>query len=324
MGRSLEQIQLGGLGLRRKHHEDGEHAAGRDRLAIDEAKRIGDGIPHPPDALLTAAVTEKPLLEADPIKIADHLHGAVVIHQAPHDRAGAQGQGIAQLVNPVELGGSEKGLEAIEGSADRKAEIQFAQVATLVHEQVGVLLGEQVVDRAHLAQQGEEVGVIEEEDMQPHLDVVALAIHPAAHLAAHERAGLVEVHAVARVHQIHSSRQTRQTGTHDGDAHLHTPVIDRLYGGAGRGCGASQGGNRPECRRIPDPSGVRGPAPSRPAGSQNRSDRTLADPKPTNHGQASCRHGAWHHPETAARAVPPGCGASGPPPGSLRISSIEW
>ena len=160
---------------------------------------------------LAAAMAEEPLLKADAIQVANHPHRPLVIHQAAHDRAGAQGQGIAQLVDPVELGGGEKGLEAVEGGAEGKAEIQLAQVAAGIHEQVGVVLGEEVVDRPHLAQQGEEVGVVEEEHMQPHLDVVAALIHPAAHLAAHERPGFVEIHLMAGIHEIHGRGQTRQT-----------------------------------------------------------------------------------------------------------------
>ena len=179
----------------------------------------------------------EPVFKADAIEVADHRHGALVIDQAAHDRAGAQGQGIAQLVDPVELGGGEEGLEAVEGGADREAEIELAQVAALVHKQVGVVFGQQVVEGAHLAQQGKQVGVVEEEDMQPHLDVVAALIDPAAHLAAHERPGLVQVHLVAGIDQINRRRQTGQTRTHDGDPHPCTPLVARLYGEAGSPCG---------------------------------------------------------------------------------------
>lgn len=88
---------------------------------------------------------------------------------------------------------------------------------------MGVGLGQQVFKGPHLAQQGEQVGVVEEEHMQPHLDVVAVPIHPAANLAAHEGACLVEIHLVAGLHQIHRRRQTGQSRTHDGDAHPAAP-----------------------------------------------------------------------------------------------------
>ncbi len=56
--------------------------------------------------------------------------------------------------------------------------------------------------------------------MQPHFDVVAALVHPAAHLAAHERSGLVEVHLMAGLHKIHRSGQARETGTDYRDLHL--------------------------------------------------------------------------------------------------------
>ena len=209
--RPLEQVELGGFGFGSKHHEDGEHAASRDRFTVDEAQGIGDRIPHPLDALLAAAMAEEPLLKADAIKVANHLHRPLVIHQTAHNRAGAQRQGIAQLVEPVELGGGEKGLQAVEGCAEGEAEIQLAQVAAGIHEQVGVVFREQVVDRTHFAQQGKEVGVVEKEHMQPHLDVIAALIDPAAHLAAHKWPGFVEIHLMAGIHQIHGRGQTSQT-----------------------------------------------------------------------------------------------------------------
>ena len=116
VGRSLEQVEFGGLGAGGEHQEDGQHAAGRNRGAIDETQGIGNRVPHPFDTAAAAAMTQEPGFKTDGIELADHPHGPVVIHQSPHDRAGAQGEGIAQLVNPVELGRSEKGLEAIEGS----------------------------------------------------------------------------------------------------------------------------------------------------------------------------------------------------------------
>ena len=158
--------------------------------------------------------------KADGIQGADGAHRPLVIHQAPHDRTRAQGQGIAQLVDPAELRRGEERLEAVEGSPDREAEIQFPQVATLVHEQVGVLFGQQVFKGTHLPHQGEEVGVIEEEHMQPHFDVVAAVIDPAAHLAAHERASLVEIHLMPGIHQVHRSGEARETGTDNRDPHL--------------------------------------------------------------------------------------------------------
>ena len=86
-----------------------------------------------------------------------------------------------------------------------------------------MILGEQIVDRSHLAHQSEQVGVVEKEDMQPHFDVIAAVVHPAAHLAAHEGTGFVEIHLVAGIHQIHSRGQSSQTRTHDRDPHRLLP-----------------------------------------------------------------------------------------------------
>ena len=219
MGRSLQQIELGGFRLGRKHHEDGEHAAGGDGLAIDKAQGVGNGVPHPSDAFGATAMADEPILETDGVEGSDGAHRPLVIHQTAHYRAGAQGQGIAQLVDPAELRCGEKRLEAVKGCANGEAKIQLPQIAPLVHEQVRVLLGQKILERSHLAHQGEEVGVIKEEDVQPHLDVVTALIHPAAHLAAHEGTGFVEIHLMARIHEVHCSGEAGEAGTNDRDPH---------------------------------------------------------------------------------------------------------
>ena len=164
-------------------------------------------------------MADKPILETDGIQGADGAHRPLVIHESPHDWTGAQGQGIAQLVDPAELGRREEGLETVERCSDGEAEIQLAQITALVHEQMGVLLGQQVFKRTDLAHQGKEVGVVEEKDMQPHLDVVAAVIHPAANLAAPERTRFVEVNGMACIDQIHRSREAGETGTDNRDPH---------------------------------------------------------------------------------------------------------
>ena len=87
-----------------------------------------------------------------------------------------------------------------------------------------VLLRQQILQGAHLAHQGKEVGVIEKEHMQAHLDMVAFGVFPAAHLAAHERPGLIKIHLMAGVHQIHGGGQSSQTGADDGDSHPCAPM----------------------------------------------------------------------------------------------------
>ena len=98
---------------------------------------------------------------------------------------------------------------------------------------MGVVFGEEIAECSHLGHQGKEVGVVEEEDMQPHLNVVALGVFPTAHLAAHEGARLIEIHLVAGINQINRRRQPSQTRTHDGDPHAPSPqTVGRLYGEA--------------------------------------------------------------------------------------------
>ena len=85
---------------------------------------------------------------------------------------------------------------------------------------MGVIFWKQVFKGPHLLHQGEKIGVIEKEDVQPHLDVVAIRIFPAAHLASHEGAGFVEVDLVASIHKIHCSGQAGQAGTDNRNPHI--------------------------------------------------------------------------------------------------------
>ena len=76
---------------------------------------------------------------------------------------------------------------------------------------MGVLLRQQILEGTHLAHQRKEIGVVEEEHMQPHLNVVAAVIHPAAYLAAHERTSLIEIDLMTGIDQIHSSGEAGET-----------------------------------------------------------------------------------------------------------------
>ena len=144
-----------------------------------------------------------------------------VVHQTPHDRTRCQGPGaLRSLSIQLSCGVVKKAFEAVEGCADGEAEIQLPQIAPLVHEQVRVLLGQKVLERSHLAHESEEVGVIEEENVQPHLDVVTALIHPTAHLAAHEGTGFVEIYLMARIHEVHCSGEAGEAGTNDRDPHM--------------------------------------------------------------------------------------------------------
>merc|ERR1739841_142218 len=107
-------------------------------------------------------MAQKPLAKTDAIEGANGAHRPLVVHQASHDRAGAESQGIAQLVDPIELRCGEKGLEAVERSAEGKAKIQLPEITTFIDKQMGVIFGQQIVESAHLAHQRKEIGVVEE------------------------------------------------------------------------------------------------------------------------------------------------------------------
>ena len=70
-------------------------------------------------------MAHKPVLETDGVEGSDGAHRPLVIHQTPHDRTRAQGQGIAQLVDPTELRRCEKRLQTIERGTNREAKIKF-------------------------------------------------------------------------------------------------------------------------------------------------------------------------------------------------------
>ena len=93
---------------------------------------------------------------------------------------------------------------------------------------MGVVLGEKVLEGTHPAHQRKKIGVIEKENVQPHFDVIAVGVHPATHLAAHEGAGLIEVHCVTGVDEIHRSGQGGQTGSNDRDPHIRSATEETL------------------------------------------------------------------------------------------------
>jgi hypothetical protein len=95
---------------------------------------------------------------------------------------------------------------------------------------MGVIFWQKIFEGPNLLHQGEEIGVVEEEDVEPHFDVVAIGVFPAAHLAAHEWACLVEVHLMARIDKIYRSGKASETGTDNRDPHLETfNSVDSMY-----------------------------------------------------------------------------------------------
>ena len=95
---------------------------------------------------------------------------------------------------------------------------------------MGVVLRQEIFESPHLLHQGEEVGIVEEEDVKAHFDVVAIGVFPTAHLAAHEWACLVEVHLMARIDKIYRCGKASETGTDNRDPHLETfNSVDSMY-----------------------------------------------------------------------------------------------
>ena len=235
VGGALQQVQSGCLCPGCKHHEDGQHAAGGDGPAIQKAQGIGDGIPQALQTGPAAPVAKKPLRKAEAIQGPNHRHGALDVHQAPHNGGSAQGQGITQLVHPAQLGRGEKRLEPVERRPQGKTKVKLPHVATGIDKQMGMLLGQQVVQGAHLGHEGKQVGVVVEEDVETHLDVVALAVHPTARLAPHKGAPFIKVHLVPGIRQLHRRRQPRQPRANNCNPH---PVPSRTgvtLGAGGRG-----------------------------------------------------------------------------------------
>ena len=205
------------LGADGKELEDGEHAAGADVVAVDEAEGVGDGVPHALDGAAGAAEGEEPLGEGDVVEVAHHLHAAVKVDEGADDRGGAEADGVHDLVVEAELLRRREGFEAVEGRADAAhAEVEGARRAALIDEDVRVLLeAERAVEGAHALEDAEEVVVAAEKDVEAHLDVVAVLIHPAAHFATDEVACLEQLDLVAGIRKIHRGHHPCQARSDD-------------------------------------------------------------------------------------------------------------
>ena len=68
---SIQHPQNGRLGPNREQHENGEHAPRANVVAIDEAQRVGDGVPHAVDGPARTAEAREPFRERDIIQVAD-------------------------------------------------------------------------------------------------------------------------------------------------------------------------------------------------------------------------------------------------------------
>mmetsp|Transcript_10666 Transcript_10666/g.27711 ORF Transcript_10666/g.27711 Transcript_10666/m.27711 type:complete len:213 (+) Transcript_10666:1004-1642(+) len=181
--RALAHAQHGRLRADREELEDGEHAACRDVVAVNEAKGVRDWIPQPLDRAARAARALEPLGEGHVVQVAHAVHPAIKVDERLHDRARdrvAERERVRDLVANVELRGRCERLQAVHGSADAAhAEVELADGATAVDEDVPVILEPQaIVERTHALHDAEEVVVAAKEDVQTHLDVVAIFVDP--------------------------------------------------------------------------------------------------------------------------------------------------
>ena len=78
-----------------------------------------------------------------------------------------------------------------------------------------VLLQTEVLQRADALHDAEEVVVAAEEDVQTHLDVVAVLVHPGTHLPAVEPARVEDVDLVPSLAELHGGDHTRETRADD-------------------------------------------------------------------------------------------------------------
>ena len=204
-------------------------------VAIDEAERIRDRVPHAVNRTAGRALERplelcEPLCERDVVELADHIHSAVKVDERAYDWAGAEAQRVGELVAHADLLSARKRLQPRHGRADREAEVERAHAAAVVDERVRVLLQPQQVIRARALHDAKKVVVAAEEDVQAHLDVVAVLVQPAAHLATHKGSQLEYFHVVARVSKVHGRDHAGQTRANDTNlelrfAHHARPIL---------------------------------------------------------------------------------------------------
>ena len=82
-----------------------------------------------------------------------------------------------------------------------------------------MLLEAQLVEGAGAHHDAEEVVVAAEEDVEPHLDVVAVVVLPAAHLTADERPELEDLHLVTHP-EVHRCNHASEACTDDANLQL--------------------------------------------------------------------------------------------------------
>lgn len=126
-----------------------------------------------------------------------------------------------ELVLNLELLGLEEGLQTRDGSADGEVEIESSELTSVVDEGVDVLLdAEGIVEGTGALHDAIKVVVAAEEDVEAHLDVVAVLVGPGGYLATDVRAELEHLNVVAGIGQIHRGDHASEAGTDNADLEL--------------------------------------------------------------------------------------------------------
>ena len=71
LGRPVEHPQHRRFGANREQHKNRKHAPCRNMITVDEAQRVGDGVPHAVDGPAAPAEAREPLRERDVVEVAD-------------------------------------------------------------------------------------------------------------------------------------------------------------------------------------------------------------------------------------------------------------
>ena len=69
--RTIQHPEYRRLGSNSKKHKNRKHAPRANVVAIDEAQRVGDGVPHAVDGPAAPAEAREPFRERDIIQVAD-------------------------------------------------------------------------------------------------------------------------------------------------------------------------------------------------------------------------------------------------------------
>ena len=217
----LQHSEDAGLGPDGEEHEDGEHAAGRDVVAVNEAEGVRDGVPHPVEGAALATELGEPFGESDVVEVADHIHATVEVEQGAHDGTGTQAESVVDLVWDLELLSLGEGLKTRDGGTNRELEVEGPELSALVDEGVDMVLNAKaVVERFRALHDAEKIVIAPKEHVESHFNVVAVAVEPGADLAADVGSYLEHLDVVAGIGQIHGGHHTGEAGANDTDLEL--------------------------------------------------------------------------------------------------------